>query len=294
MKYIDDFIKYLDVVRKYSNYTLVNYRKDIEDFYDFNTDLLNIDEVIVREYLQYLYSNNLERRTISRKLSSLRSFYNYLTKEELIDTNYFKDVSNPKKANVLPHDAKISDIEKIFAIFDIKKCFDERNLLMLKILYSTGIRVGELVNIKVNDIDFYDCSIKIFGKGAKERIVFFSADILNSINHYLKAGRIAILKNKQSEFLFINKNGEKISTRFVRKIIDDVSNRCMIEYNITPHTFRHTFATQMLKNGADLMSVKELLGHSSINTTSIYTHLSNEQIRNVYNFAHPRASSNKE
>ena len=97
MKYIDDFIKYLDVVRKYSNYTLINYRKDIEDFYDFNTDLLNIDEVIVREYLQYLYSNNLERRTISRKLSSLRSFYNYLTKEELIDTNYFKDVSNPKK-----------------------------------------------------------------------------------------------------------------------------------------------------------------------------------------------------
>lgn len=294
MKYIDEFIKYLEVVKKYSNYTLINYKKDIEDFYDFNTDLLNIDEVTVREYLQYLYSNNLKRRTISRKLSSLRSFYNYLQKEEIIGINYFKDISNPKKDNSLPHDAKSSDIDKIFSIFDKNKCFDERNLLMLETLYTTGIRVGELVNIKINDIDFYNCSIKILGKGSKERIVFFSNDILNSINHYMRNGRLNILKKRQSNYLFINKNGEKLSTRFIRKIIDDACNKCMIEYNITPHTFRHTFATEMLKNGADLMSVKELLGHASINTTSIYTHLSNKQIRNVYNFAHPRANNNKE
>lgn len=289
MNYIDDFIKYLKVIKKDSEYTLVNYKKDIEELYDFYTDLINIDEVIVREYLEYLYSKGLNRNSISRKLSSIRSFYNYLLKENIIKVNYFKEISNPKKNKSLPKYAKDNDLEKMFNSFNKEKPLEQRNLLILEMLYATGIRVSELVNIKINDIDKFNNSIKILGKGSKERIVFYGSFCEDILELYLKEGRRELLKNKTNDYLFINKNGNQLSDRYIRKMIDNVVRKCEIDYHISPHTLRHTFATDLLNNGSDLMSVKELLGHSTLNTTSIYTHVSNEQIKKIYNFAHPRA-----
>ena len=289
MVYIDEFINYLKVVKKDSNYTLINYKDDLLELYDFYVDLLDIDEVVAREYLEYLYSKGLSRNTISRKLSSIRSFYNYLLKENRIDKNYFKDISNPKKGRNLPKYVKDNDLEKMFNSFDRSKAIDQRNLLILEMLYATGMRIGELVNVKIKDIDRDNNIIKVLGKGSKERYVFYGSYASDILDIYLHEGRSKLVKEKISDYLFINKNGKVISTRYVRKMIDDLVRKCEINYHVSPHTLRHTFATDMLNAGADLMSVKELLGHSTIDTTSIYTHVSTEQIKKIYNLAHPRA-----
>ena len=288
MDYINKFLKYITVVKKYSDYTITNYKIDLLELYDFTTDLINIDNIIVREYLDYLYSKNLKRNTISRKISSLRSFYNYLLNEGIIKINYFKEISKIKKDGSLPKYIKDNDLEKLFNSFDKEKSLEQRNLLILEMLYATGIRVGELVNIKLNDIDFYNKSIKILGKGRKERIVFYGSFCEDILDLYLNSGRRDLLKGS-NDYLFLNKNGTKLSSRYIGKMIDTVIRKCEVDYHISPHTLRHTFATDMLNAGADLMSVKELLGHSSINTTSIYTHITNEQIKKVYELAHPRS-----
>ncbi|MBR3161261.1 MAG: tyrosine-type recombinase/integrase [Bacilli bacterium] len=289
MRYIEDFINYLKVVKKDSNYTLTNYKDDLLELYDFCSDLLNIDEIIAREYLEYLYSRGLSRNTISRKLSSIRSFYNYLLKNNKINKNYFKDIRNPKKSRSLPKYVKNNDLEKMFNSFDKKKAVDQRNLLIFELLYATGMRIGELVNVKVADIDRNNNTIKILGKGSKERYVFYGGYASDALDLYLMDGRYKLLKGKVSDYLLINKNGGVLSDRYIRIMINNVVRKCEVDYHISPHTLRHTFATDMLNAGADLMSVKELLGHSTIDTTSIYTHVSNEQIKNIYNLAHPRA-----
>ena len=288
MDYINKFLNYLKVVKKYSDYTITSYKIDLLELYDFTTDLINIDNIVVREYLDYLYSKKIKRNTISRKISSIRSFYNYILNENSIKTNPFKDISKIKKDGSLPKYIKDNDLEKLFNVFDKEKTLDQRNLLILEMLYATGIRVGELVNIKLNDIDHYNKSIKILGKGRKERIVFYGSFCEDILDLYLNNGRKELLK-VPNDYLFLNKNGTKLSSRYIGKIIDKAIKVCEVDYHISPHTLRHTFATDLLNNGADLMSVKELLGHSSINTTSIYTHITNEQIKKVYANAHPRS-----
>lgn len=289
MNYINEFINYLKVLRKYSKNTLKNYQNDLLELYDFDTDVLNIKEKEVEEYLEYLYSRGLNRNSISRKLSAIRSFYNYLIKEEVIQINYFDEISNPKKNRSLPHYIKNNDLEIMFHSFKDQNKIEIRNHCILEVLYATGIRVSELVNIKINDIDFYNNTIKILGKGNKERIVIFGSYAKNIIEKYLNHSRDKFLKGKTNEYLFLNKNGTKLTTRYIRIILNDIVKKCEIDYHISPHTLRHTFATDMLNSGADLMTVKELLGHSSVNTTGIYTHITNEQIKKVYSFAHPRA-----
>ena len=288
MDYINKFLNYLSVVKKYSDYTITSYKIDLLELYDFTTDLINIDNTVVREYLDYLYSKKIKRNTISRKISSIRSFYNYLLNENYIKTNPFKEISKIKRDGSLPKYIKDNDLEKLFNSFDKEKTLDQRNLLILEMLYATGIRVGELVNIKLNDIDYYNKSIKILGKGKKERIVFYGSFCEDILDLYLNNGRKDLLK-VPNDYLFLNKNGTKLSSRYIGKIIDKAIKVCEVDYHISPHTLRHTFATDLLNNGADLMSVKELLGHSSINTTSIYTHITNEQIKKVYANAHPRS-----
>lgn len=288
MTYIDKFIDYLKVIKKDSNYTLDNYRRDLLEFYQVFNNYLNIDKKDVSKYLEYLYSRGLSRNSISRKLSAIRSFYNYLVNEEVISVNYFKEISNPKRRDSLPKYVKDNDLEVMFNSFDMNNILDQRNRLILEVLYSTGIRVGELVNIKINDINGYDNTIKILGKGSKERIVMYGSFCEDILNIYLNDGRSKLDKNN-SDYLFLNRFGNRLSDRYVREVIDNVVRKCEVDYRVSPHTLRHTFATDMLNAGADLVSVKDLLGHSSLNTTSIYTHVSNEQIRKVYEFAHPRA-----
>ena len=287
MKYIEDFLEYLEVIKKHSQHTINNYKIDLEDFLNFNNNkVLNINKDIVNKYMQNLYDKNIKKSTISRKLSSLRSFYNYLYNENKIERNYFATIKNPKKENSLPKFVK--DIDKMFNIPDTRTEIGQRNLLIIRMLYATGLRVSELVNIELSDIDINERTIKILGKGSKERIVVFGNNTQEILKLYLNDGRLK-LKRKNNNYLFLNKDGERLSDRYIRKIINDIIIKASITMHVSPHMLRHTFATDMLNNGADLVSVKDLLGHSSLNTTSIYTHVTDEKIREIYNKAHPRA-----
>ena len=277
-------------MRKYLtlNSSSVSICLDWWEFYEINNNLLNVSEDDVFRYLKYLYDRDLNRNSISRKLSSIRTFYNYLVNNDLVKINYFSDISNPKKNKNLPHYLKDDEINKLFSIPDTSTALGLRNLLIIEMLYATGVRVSELVNIKLKDIDIYNDSIKIRGKGNKERIVFFGSFCKSALEIYLDEGRKELDK-KGSIYLFLNKFGNKLSDRMIRNILDDLILKAGVEKHVHPHMIRHTFATDMLNSGADLMTVKELLGHESINTTSIYTHVSNEQIRRVYENCHPRA-----
>ena len=289
MKYIEKYLEYLKINKKYSENTIFSYRDDILELYNvLDNDILNVDEDKVRIYLTYLYDRKLNRNSISRKLSGVRNFYNYLYNNEIIKKNYFSDIKNPKKIKGLPHYLKEDEIEVLFDIPDRNSPLGQRNLLIIEMLYATGVRVSELVNIKLSDIDKYNDSIKIIGKGKKMRIVFFGSFCKDSLNVYLDDGRRK-LNTKGSEYLFLNKNGYKLSDRMIRNILDDLIIKAGIDKHISPHMIRHTFATDMLNSGADLMTVKELLGHENIDTTSIYTHVTDEQIRKIYESCHPRA-----
>lgn len=287
--YIDMFYLYLKTNKKYSMNTINAYLRDIEEFTDFINKVINITDEDISLYLAHLYNDNkLSKSSISRKLSSLRTFYNFLVKEGIIENNYFVNINNPKKGLVLPKFINEKDITDIFDVCMGDDPILERDRLIIEILYSTGIRVSELINIKLSDINFYNNEIKILGKGNKERIVIFNDTCRDALNKFIKEGRKKLYK-KDSEYLFIGRNNGHISSKYVRDIINKIKVKAGVDGKISPHVFRHTFATDMLNNGADLVSVKDLLGHESLNTTSIYTHVTNEQIKKVYEMAHPRA-----
>lgn len=288
MNYIDKFLEYLKSVKKHSDNTIISYQDDLKELASvLNNNIIDINEEDIKKYLNYLYDKSYNKNTISRKLSGVRSFYNYLYNHDIIKTNYFTDVHNPKKIRSLPHYLKTSEIDKVLDNTNEVTLYGERNKLIVELLYVTGLRVSELVNIKLKDIDKYNKSIKILGKGSKERIVYYEDNCSKLLNKYLNNTRRKLNKNN-SEYLLLNKFGNKLSTRMIRNILNNLTIGTSIE-QIYPHMIRHTFATTMLNNGADLMTVKELLGHESINTTSIYTHITNEQIRKVFDSCHPRA-----
>ena len=288
MKYIDDFLEYLVVIKKHSDNTIINYRVDLLEFINFTNNNIDINKEDVNNYLKYLYEQNVNKSSISRKLSSLRSFYNYLIKKEIVSINYFSLIKNPKKDSSLPKYVKEEDIDKMFNVPNTRTWIGMRNLLIIRMLYATGLRVSELINVKLSDINEAERTIRVLGKGSKERIVVFGNNTKESLDDYLSRGRREV-DFHNSEYLFLNKDGNRLSTRYVRKIINDIIFKASIEMHVSPHMLRHTFATGMLNNGADLVSVKDLLGHESLNTTSIYTHVSDDKIREIYNKAHPRA-----
>lgn len=288
MRYIDNFLEYLYVIRKHSENTIINYRVDLCEFLEFTQGRVSIDKDTVNKYLKLLYDKGESKSTISRKLSSLRNFYNYLVKNNLVDVNYFNLVKNPKREGNLPKNVSEVDIDKMFLIPDKRNSIGQRNLVIIRMLYATGVRVSELVNIKIDDINISERTIRILGKGSKERIVLFGNNTLMDLELYLSSGRCELNKSN-NRYLFLNKDGNQLSARYVRKIIDDLIVKASIDMHISPHMIRHTFATGMLNNGADLVTVKDLLGHESLNTTSIYTHVSDDKLREIYNKAHPRA-----
>ena len=286
MKELDSFYKYLEN-KGYSENTISNYRKDLVLFIEFSKGKLNVDYNFVRSYLQFLYNKNYSNKSIARHISSLKSFYKYLTKNEFIKDNPCLLISNPKIEKKLPNYINYNDLEVLFSIPDKNDVLGLRNALILELLYSTGIRVSELVNIKLSDIDFSNNRILILGKGNKERYVLYGKVCSELLKDYLFKSRNKL--NKNSDYLLLNKFGNKITDRAIRMIIDDVVKKSSLKQNISPHTLRHTFATHLLNEGADLKIVQELLGHENISTTGIYTHVSNEHLRKVYLDAHPRA-----
>lgn len=292
MKYIDKYLEYLKVVKKYSELTIISYSDDLTEYYEFLSDnFLNLLEVnfdTASLYLKYLYDKKINKNSISRKLSSIRGLYNYLVREEIISNNYFNKISNPKREFYLPKFLKNKELDKIFEVLKGDTPINERNTLIIELLYASGVRVSELTNIKIKDINREEKSIKILGKGSKERMVLYNNHTAKALDVYLNDG-YHIFNKKSSGYLILNKNGDRLSERYVRVILDEIVRRAGLDIKISPHTMRHTFATDMLEEGADLVTVKELLGHESLNTTSIYTHVTNEQIRKTYNMAHPRA-----
>lgn len=285
---IKEFLDYLEFEKKFSLYTVDNYDKDITEFKEYLVmnninSFKKVDYSLVRKYLVFLYEKKYKNTTICRHISSLRSFYKYLLGNKLINENPMELISLPKKEQRLPNFLYYNDLEKLLETPDQATSIGLRDKLIFEILYSTGVRVSELVNIKVKDIDFENKSIRIFGKGKKERIVLFGDQALKLINVYLDQ------RGFSSEYLILNNRGNKITTRGVDLIIHKNSLKSGLKNKITPHTMRHTFATHMLNDGANLLTVQELLGHENLKTTQVYTHVSNERLRNVYLNAHPRA-----
>lgn len=291
-KEINKFIEYLKYQRNYSDFTCNNYKKDLNEYNSFilsnKINYKNMDYNEAKEYVIYLNKKNDAKSTISRKLSSLRTFYKYLVLNNKVESNPFLLVSSPKKEKRIPKFINYNNMEEILNVPNIKTKEGQRERVILEVLYASGVRVSELVNIKLKDIDFSNKNILIFGKGSKERLVSFGDYALEYINLYLKEGRNLLLDGIKSDYLIVGKKSEKLTTRRVEQIIDDIIKRTSIKLNITPHMFRHTFATHLLDNGCDLLVVQELLGHASLSSTEIYTHVSNEHLREVYLKCHPR------
>lgn len=276
-----EYRNYLTSVRKYPNNTVNSYLSDITIFKEYLSSLkinyLKVDKDIIREYLKVLGNSNYKSSSINRILSSLKNYYDYLEYKHLIEYNPLKDLNRPKKEKRLPNFINNNDYEEI-----IKKSLERtdfigrRNTLLLELLYSSGIRISEAINIKIKDINISDKSIRILGKGSKMRIVYFGEYAKEYLEEYLK------VRNSSLEYLFLNKNNTILTRRGAEYIISNLVKTSLLKKKVTPHTFRHSYATEMLNNGADIRSVQELLGHSSLSTTGIYTHVTNEVVRREY------------
>ncbi len=294
-KNIVNFEKYLNIERNYSNYTIKNYLIDITEFItycnNFNKNYLNIKYTDIKSYLTHLYEKKYKSTTISRKISALRTFYAFLYDKNIVNKNVFEYIMLPKKEKRLPKYLSNDDIDEIFKIIDISTPLGIRNRLILELLYGSGLRVSELCNIKLSDIDFSNKSIRIIGKRKKERIVYYGEPCKRIIDLYLNGTRDEILGKNKNEYLIIGnkKSNKSLSVRSVELILNNIIESTSLNKKASPHTLRHTFATHLLNDGCDILIVKELLGHSSLDTTGIYTHISNERLRKVYLNNHPRA-----
>lgn len=286
----EKFLDYLQNIKKYSDNTIINYEIDIDRYINYlklnKIDIFKIEYKNVLDYISYLKKNH-KSTSINRSISSIRTYYNYLIKNNYTNSNPFKIVNGMKKEKKLPEYFKYNEYVELVNSIDINTNLGIRNKCIFEVLLCTGCRCNELVNIKLDDINLNEKEIKVLGKGNKERIVYLGSYAVESIEKYLSI-RNEILGKKDNNYLFINHLGGKLTTRGIRDIIDKILLKSSNNIKITPHTFRHSFATMLLNEGCDLKSVQELLGHVSLSTTSIYTHVSNEELKRVYLHTNPR------
>lgn len=289
------FIEYLQIEKNYSKYTIENYQQDIKEFCMFMTEqsigvFSNVQYSDARLYLTKLYERKLARKTIARRISSLRSLYKFLLREELIQDNPFSLVAIPKIEKRLPEFFYEEELEQLFNSCEVETPIGQRNKALLELLYATGIRVSECCQIRLKDIDFTYSTVLIHGKGSKDRYMPFGSFASDSLNRYIKDGRTKLLTNNHShDFLFVNYRGGAITERGVRNVLNTMFDKTALTGKIHPHMLRHTFATHLLNNGADMRSVQELLGHAYLSSTQVYTHVTNDYLRKTYLNHHPRA-----
>jgi tyrosine recombinase XerC len=285
IRYLDKFFTYLEVEKNYSSHTTLNYRIDLEEFAKFlgKVPVESVEYPDLRRFLAQLKGRNLKPRSLARKLSSLRSFFKFLQREKVIQTNPAKLLVTPKLDKPLPHFMSEEETLQLIESPKTGKINSPRDKAIFEILYSTGIRVSELVGLNVDDVDFIGNIIKVMGKGKKERMVPIGDQALQALKNYLDNRKI------DNTFVFANKGGTRLSDRSVRNIINKYILEQAMAQHVTPHMFRHSFATHLLNHGADLRSVQELLGHVNLSTTQIYTHLTTDKLKKVYDQAHPRA-----
>ena len=281
VKYLD----YLQFERKLSLNTLKSYTNDLKDFdIYFGNEIRDLSFTDIKKYLLSL--KNDSARTVAHYLTVINSFYDFLVNEGIIKENPCNNIQAPKLPKKLPNFLTEEEIDKLLDV-DLVTMYDYRNKAMLELLYATGLRITELINLKINDVDLHNCFVRVFGKGKKERIVPISDVAINYLNIYIMEYRNLILGSVVSDYLFISNAKTNISRQAFFKIIKKQCKLRGIEKEVSPHVLRHSFATHLLKHGADLRVIQELLGHEDISTTQIYAHLVNEKLKNDYEY-HPR------
>jgi len=299
--YLDRFITYLKIERNFSPRTLVSYKGDLRSFINFlkreNLDEINkIGRLQVRRFLAHLAGRNLEKSTIARKLSSIRSFFNYLAREKIISQNPTVYIPTPKRRKKMPSFLDLDEVGMLLELPDTTTLLGLRDRAILEVLYGSGLRVSELVSLGVGDIDLLGGMIRVKGKGSKERLVPIGEVGLSHIERYLKARQLHEKPglsfhnlSYRKEPLFLNFRGSRLGARSINLLLQKYVKLASIKKGISPHTLRHTFATHLLDAGCDLRAVQEMLGHASLSTTQIYTHVTTERLKRVYRKYHPRA-----
>ncbi len=291
---LDQFIRYIQLERNFSVHTVREYEFDITEFLSFLvsegiTDLKEVEYLHARNYVTKLYDNKLARTSISRKISSIRSFFRFLNREFDINDAAFRSLYHPKKEKRLPHFFYEEELSQLFGKNLGEDSKSIRNIALLELLYATGIRVSECTSIELEDIDFQYSIIRVMGKGRKERIIPFGQFAHEALLKYIEDVRPKLIKNNNHRKLFVNMRGGELTSRGVSYILEEMINKAAMNTKIYPHMLRHTFATHLLNNGADIRTVQELLGHASLSSTQKYTHVTKEHLRSTYINAHPRA-----
>lgn len=288
---IIEFLRYLLIDKGYSNNTIESYKKDLDKFLEFNgnVDINKITLENLKNYIKYLNEIKLNEKSIARNISSLKSFYKFLNIGKYININPSEALYLPKIKKSLPN--TLTE-EEIFKLLDIKltDSFSYRNKAMLELLYASGLRVSELTNLKLQDIDLNDDIIRTFGKGSKERVIPIGDFAKEYLKKYIYEYRCNLLIKGNSEYLFLNNHGNKMTRQGFFKVIKKLAKENGINKELSPHTIRHSFASHLLKYGADLRTIQELLGHSDISTTQIYTHITNEELKKNYENFHPHGN----
>lgn len=288
---IEDFLDYLLIDKKYSPNTIESYRHDLEHYYQYQKEqgipLQKIKKEDIKQYLKVLKNAKMSDKSISRNISSIRTFYKFLLVEKIITRNPIELIELPKTKKSLPNVLSVEEVDKLLDIAVVDS-FSSRNKAMLELMYASGLRVSELINLKVKDIDLEEALVKTMGKGNKERVIPIGDYALHAIENYLTYDREQLLKRRINDYLFLNNHGNALTRQGFFKILKKLAKEKGIETNFSPHTLRHSFATHLLNGGADLRSIQELLGHSDISTTQIYTHVSNELLKENYQ-NHPHA-----
>ncbi|MBN3033067.1 MAG: tyrosine recombinase XerC [Candidatus Saganbacteria bacterium] len=285
---IGDFLNYLKNERNYSPHTISNYARDLRFLTAFLKDK-KFDRLAAREYLLALEKKRFSRRSIARKLSAARSFFRYLMREKKVRENPFQNLVTPKLPRKLPNFLYPEEMARLLEQPLMSTPLGRRDRAILELLYGTGLRVIELCRLNLNDIDHGEKEIRVLGKGAKERIVIFGSFAGRALKDYLDSGRPFLTGKLKSAACFVGRRGSRLTSRQVERLIKDYAVRAGLKKKVSPHTLRHSFATHLLEGGADLRLTQELLGHVSLSTTQVYTHVTKERLKKVYDLAHPRA-----
>ena len=296
-QYLEDFKTYLSVEKNFSDHTLSAYSSDIVSYILWldNASCTEVDFNKLREYLHFIQRFDYKKTTIARKVAAIRTFYKFLFRERYIDTNPAISLSAPKRPKSLPKFLTPDEVEKILNNVKIETPAGFRNRVILELLWATGMRVSELSNLNFGDLNLEENEIRVFGKGAKERIVLVSDRAKDYLNQYINTARKLIAPEYNTGEingdtpLFINNTGYRLQNKTIRKVINETVEKIELPKKVTPHVFRHSFATKLIENGADLRVVQELLGHAGISNTQIYTHISMKHMKDVYENAHPHA-----
>ena len=286
---IENYINYVYIEKKLSDNTKDAYERDLMEFNNFlhNKKISLVTSDDIRRYINHLSDIQEKDKTISRKIVSIRTFFDYLMRDNVINVNPCEKIESPKVKKTLPKTLSEEDIDKLLSIKP-KTALEYRNKAMIELMYASGLRVSELVNLDVNNIDFNECFVRVYGKGKKERIIPLSDSTIILLDTYINTYRPSLLKGYLTDKVFISSYGRGITRQGYFKLLKKIAGEVGIKKDFSPHTLRHSFATHLLTHGADLRSIGELLGHENIKTTQIYTHLSNKQKKEDYDKYHPR------